>query len=145
MEVDVQQTKILKIKRLKRFYDLALSYQISLNGERIKISNNQELELKLKKGENILLVNFWHIKSNTLIIEGNKNHEVEIKNYVNNRQFYIYMSLILVGVYFTFFNFLDYLFFNFVIKFIGFYIFSIPIVSLTFNSKRNLLIEEVRN
>jgi len=141
----VQQTKILKIKRLKRFYDLALSYQISLNGERIKISNNQELELKLKKGENILLVNFWHIKSNTLIIEGNKNHEVEIKNYVNNRQFYIYMSLILVGVYFTFFNFLDYLFFNFVIKFIGFYIFSIPIVSLTFNSKRNLLIEEVRN
>lgn len=141
----MQQTKILKIKRLKRFYDLALSYQISLNGERIKISNNQELELKLKKGENILLVNFWHIKSNTLIIEGNKNHEVEIKNYVNNRQFYIYMSLILVGVYFTFFNFLDYLFFNFVIKFIGFYIFSIPIVSLTFNSKRNLLIEEVRN
>ena len=141
----MQQTKILKIKRLKRFYDLALSYQISLNGERIKISNNQVLELKLKKGENILLVNFWHIKSNTLIIEGNKNHEVEIKNYVNNRQFYIYMSLILVGVYFTFFNFLDYLFFNFVIKFIGFYIFSIPIVSLTFNSKRNLLIEEVRN
>ncbi|MFY0603313.1 MAG: hypothetical protein JXQ93_05155 [Flavobacteriaceae bacterium] len=136
--------KILKIRRLNRFYDLVLKYDIYLNNNKIKISNSQELELKLEEGKNLLFVKFWHIKSNTLILEGNKNHSVEIKNYVTNKQFYIYICLILISVYFSFFHFIEeYFFFNFLIKFIGFYIFSIPIISLTFNSKRNLLIEEL--
>ena len=133
--------RILKIKRQNRFYDSLIKYDIYLNNNnKIKISNNEVLELKLEKGENILFVKFWHLKSNTLLLEGNKNRLVDIKNYVTNNQFYVYLFLIVVGIYFSFFNVSEYFFINFIIKFVGFYIFSIPIVSLTFNSKRNILI-----
>jgi len=136
--------RILKIKRQNRFYDSLIKYDIYLNNNnKIKISNNEVLELKLEKGENILFVKFWHLKSNTLLLEGNKNRLVDIKNYVTNKQFYVYLFLIVVGIYFSFFNVSEYFFINFIIKFVGFYIFSIPIVSLTFNSKRNILIEEL--
>ena len=136
--------RILKIKRQNRFYDSLIKYDIYLNNNnKIKISNNEVLELKLEKGENILFVKLWHLKSNTLLLEGNKNRLVDIKNYVTNNQFYIYLFLIVVGIYFSFFNVSEYFFINFIIKFVGFYIFSIPIVSLTFNSKRNILIEEL--
>ncbi len=136
--------RILKIKRQNRFYDSLIKYDIYLNNNnKIKISNNEVLELKLEKGENILFVKFWHLKSNTLLLEGNKNRLVDIKNYVTNNQFYVYLFLIVVGIYFSFFNVSEYFFINFIIKFVGFYIFSIPIVSLTFNSKRNILIEEL--
>ena len=136
--------RILKIKRQNRFYDSLIKYDIYLNNNnKIKISNNEVLELKLEKGENILFVKLWYLKSNTLLLEGNKNRLVDIKNYVTNNQFYIYLFLIVVGIYFSFFNVSEYFFINFIIKFVGFYIFSIPIVSLTFNSKRNILIEEL--
>ena len=136
--------RILKIKRQNRFYDSLIKYDIYLNNNnKIKISNNEVLELKLEKGENILFVKFWHLKSNTLLLEGNKNRLVDIKNYVTNNQFYVYLFLIVVGIYFSFFNVSEYFFINFIIKFVGFYIFSIPIVSLTFNSKRNIIIEEL--
>ena len=136
--------RILKIKRQNRFYDSLIKYDIYLNNNnKIKISNNEVLELKLEKGENILFVKLWYLKSNTLLLEGNKNRLVDIKNYVTNNQFYVYLFLIVVGIYFSFFNVSEYFFINFIIKFVGFYIFSIPIVSLTFNSKRNILIEEL--
>jgi len=133
--------RILKIKRQNRFYDSLIKYDIYLNNNnKIKISNNEVLELKLEKGENILFVKFWHLKSNTLLLEGNKNRLVDIKNYVTNNQFYVYLFLIVVGIYFSFFNVSEYFFINFIIKFVGFYIFSIPIVSLTFYLKINILI-----
>ena len=136
--------RILKIKRQNRFYDSLIKYDIYLNNNnKIKISNNEVLELKLEKGENILFVKLWYLKSNTLLLEGNKNRLVDIKNYVTNNQFYVYLFLIVVGIYFSFFNVSEYFFINFIIKFVGFYIFSIPIVSLTFNSKRNIIIEEL--
>ena len=75
--------------------------------------------------------------------KGTEYRLVDIKNYVTNNQFYVYLFLIVVGIYFSFFNVSEYFFINFIIKFVGFYIFSIPIVSLTFNSKRNILIEEL--
>ena len=88
----------LKIKRQNRFYDSLIKYDIYLNNNnKIKISNNEVLELKLEKGENILFVKFWHLKSNTLLLEGNKNRLVDIKNYVTNNQFYVYLFLIVVG------------------------------------------------
>ena len=135
--------RTLKIRRKNRFYDSLLKYDIYLNNNKIKISNNEVLELKLEKGENILFVKLWYLKSNTLLLEGNKNRLVDIKNYVTNNQFYIYLFLIVVGIYFSFFNVSEYFFINFIIKFVGFSHFSLPIVSLTFNSKRNIIIEEL--
>ncbi len=134
---------VATIIRLNRIYDSLIDYKVFINDEIVKISNNKKLKLNLKEGENVLYVKSWHTKSNTLILLGNKNHEIEIKNYVTNKQFYIYVGLIFIGIYFSFFKILDSFYFNFFIKFIGFYIISIPIVSFTFNSNRNLLIEEL--
>lgn len=48
--------RTLKIRKKNRFYDSLLKYDIYLNNNKIKISNDEVLELKLEKGENILFV-----------------------------------------------------------------------------------------
>lgn len=95
----------LKVKRNDEFFDYIFNYYFFLNGEKYKLSHNQEIEIDLPSGEYEVYSKYYWLKSKKKKISiKEKNAKIEIKLFMDRHQWYKLLAVIGISILVTIFG-----------------------------------------
>ena len=122
----------LTVKRNDEFFDYIFNYYFFLNGEKYKLSHNQEIEIDLPAGEYEVYSRYYWLKSKRKKISlTDKNAKVEIKLFMDRNQWLKLLAVIGFCILLTMFgnDFFQELGLFFLKSWLAFYLFMLTIGS----------------